>query len=203
MSWSILACLYIVGARPRYDYQIKEIPKKRPVIIVSNHQSMFDIPTINWGLRRTHPKFISKASLAKGIPSVSYSVRNGGSIHIDRKDPVASKEKIRAFGRHLTTYQRGGCIFAEGTRSKDGKVAPFKKGGLFTLLDEMPDAVIIPVALENYWKINRYGFKPIPFGAGTKCTILPAFEYKGMTKAEVLARCETQIRQVAERDLHS
>ena len=201
MIWSILTCLRIVGARPRYDMRVKGFPKDKPMIIVSNHQSMFDIPTIGWALLPHHPKYISKKSLAKGIPSVSYNIRNGGSVTIDRKNPEESIRNIQGFTVYLNKHNRAGCLFAEGTRSKDGKVATFKKGGLFAMLDAMPDATVVPVALENFWKITRYGFQPIPFGAQPKCTVFPAIERADKTNDEILQACEDLIRAVAERDL--
>jgi 1-acyl-sn-glycerol-3-phosphate acyltransferase len=66
------------------------LPEDRPLIFVANHQSTYDIPPLIWHLRKYHPKFISKIELGKGIPSVSFNLRHGGSILIDRKKP---KEK--------------------------------------------------------------------------------------------------------------
>lgn len=199
MIWSILNCLRIVGAKPKYDIQASNFPTDRPMIIVSNHQSMFDIPTIGWALMPHHPKYISKKSLAKGIPSVSYNIRHGGSVVIDRKKPQESLQAIQDFTQYLNRTNRAGCIFVEGTRSKDGRVAPFKKSGLFTMLDAMPEALIVPVALENFWKITRYGFKPIPFGARPKCTVFPAIEREGKSNEAILTECEQLIRGIAER----
>ncbi len=201
MSWWINACLGIVGARPRITNLAGDLPTDRPTIIVCNHQSMFDIPTINWSLRAVHPKYISKKSLSKGIPAVSYNIRHGGSAIIDRKDPKQSIEAIQAFTEYLNTNNRAGCIFPEGTRSKTGEMAMFKKGGLFTMLEAMPTATIVPVAIQNYWKITRYGFKPIPFGARPKCTILPVIERAGKSNEALLEECERVIRAVAEQGL--
>ena len=56
----------------------------QPYIIVCNHQSLYDIPPLIWYLRQIHPKFISKKELGRGIPSVSFNLRHGGSLLIDR-----------------------------------------------------------------------------------------------------------------------
>ena len=69
-----------------------------PLIIVSNHQSMNDIPPIIWYMRKYHPKFVSKIELGKGIPSVSYNLRHGGSALIDRKDSKQALVAIARFG---------------------------------------------------------------------------------------------------------
>ena len=68
----------------------QNLPKNVPLIVVSNHQNVNDIPPIFWFLRKHHPKFVSKIELGKGIPSVSYNLRKGGSVLIDRKDPRQS-----------------------------------------------------------------------------------------------------------------
>ncbi|RLD25326.1 MAG: 1-acyl-sn-glycerol-3-phosphate acyltransferase, partial [Bacteroidetes bacterium] len=82
-----LICLHVVGTTFRFKIE-GEIPKSVPIIIVSNHQSLWDIPPIIWFLRRIHPKFISKKELGKGIPSISYNLKYGGSVLIDRKKPI-------------------------------------------------------------------------------------------------------------------
>ena len=51
---------------------------------------MYDISPIMWYLRKHHVKFVAKKELGKGIPSVSYNLRHGGSILIDRKKPTSS-----------------------------------------------------------------------------------------------------------------
>ncbi|NJK83130.1 MAG: hypothetical protein HC912_04220 [Saprospiraceae bacterium] len=86
MIWCLNHSLLLVGATRKVDWQAGTLPTNRPMIIVSNHQSMFDIPAIGQLLQEHHPKYIAKKSLAKGIPSISYNIRKGGSISIDRQD---------------------------------------------------------------------------------------------------------------------
>lgn len=195
MIWCINHSLLLVGSRIRYDWHVdcRDLPKDKPLILVSNHQSMFDIPTIGWAFRRHHPKYIAKESLAKGIPSISYNIRHGGSIAINRKERTGALAKIDAFADYLNTHNRAGTIFPEGTRSRDGSMKPFKPGGLLQLLERMPDAVVIPVALSDYWKLARYGMKPIPFGCRLTCTLLPPVERAGSVE-EVARRVEHEIR---------
>lgn len=172
-----------------------DLPTDKPMIIVSNHQSMYDIPVIGWALRKHHPKYIAKDSLAKGIPSISYNIRNGGSIFIDRKNPRESTKKILEFCNYLNETNRAGCLFAEGRREKDGKMLPFKKLGLSVMLKKMPEATIVPVALENFWHLEENRLFPIPFGYNFKCTILPAIDRsKYNNNNEIIDEIERQIR---------
>jgi 1-acyl-sn-glycerol-3-phosphate acyltransferase len=66
LNWLLMRCLNILGTRFTFNVD-GDIPKNVPLIIVSNHQSMWDIPPIIWHLRKLHPAFISKKELGKGI----------------------------------------------------------------------------------------------------------------------------------------
>ena len=98
LNFFTLRCLNFLGTT--FDFSNPfDMPKKGPLIIVSNHQSTYDIPPIIWYFRKYHPKFISKASLGNGIPSVSYNLRHGGSVLIDRDhSPLRPLKKSKALG---------------------------------------------------------------------------------------------------------
>ena len=66
----LIRCLNVLGTRISFHNQYN-IPIDQPLIIVANHQSMYDISPIMWYMRKHHVKFISKKELGKGIPSVS------------------------------------------------------------------------------------------------------------------------------------
>jgi len=159
-----------------------KLPQNQASIIISNHQSMFDIPAIGHVLKKQHPKFIAKKSLAYGIPSVSYNIRNGGSIWIERprkddteaikiKKRTDALHKLNVFTQYLNQNNRGGVIFPEGTRSKDGHLKPFKRQGLLTMLNNMPNAIIIPVAIDGFWRLTQYKLKPMGFWINLSCTL--------------------------------
>ena len=160
--WLMLGTV-ILGTR----YSIKRsdaLPTNRPLIIVSNHQSLYDIPPLIWYFRRHHVKFISKKELGKGIPSVSFNLRHGGSALIDRKDGVQALAEIAKLGKYIETHNRSAVIFPEGTRSRDGKPKKFKPMGLKTLMKNAPSALIVPISINNSWKLLRYGKFPMGLG---------------------------------------
>jgi len=167
LNLCLLRCTHILGARYRFNNP-HDIPTDRPAIIVANHQSMHDIPPIIWFLRKHHPKFVSKKELGKGIPSVSYNLRHGGSALIDRKDNKQALQAIADLGKYIEKHQRGAVIFPEGTRSKTGAPKPFKTTGLKLLMKNAPSAIIIPVSIHNSWKMMRYG--KFPGGLGNLIT---------------------------------
>ncbi|MBT8309281.1 MAG: 1-acyl-sn-glycerol-3-phosphate acyltransferase [Flavobacteriaceae bacterium] len=167
LNWFLVRSTHFLGTR--YSFRNPySIPTDKPIIIVSNHQSMNDIPPIIWFMRKHHAKFISKKELGKGIPSVSYNLRHGGSVLIDRKDPVQSINAIKQIAGYIETHNRAVVIFPEGSRSRDGNPKPFKKRGLETLFKHTPNAFLVPITINNSWKLLRYG--KFPYGIGTHIT---------------------------------
>ena len=90
-----------------------------------------------WYLRRHHVKFVSKQELGRGIPCVSYNLRHGGSVLIDRKNPRQALPAMLNFAEYIEKTKRAAVIFPEGTRSKDGRPKPFKTKGLEVLLKKL------------------------------------------------------------------
>jgi len=123
---------------------------------------MHDIPPVVWFMRKHHPKFVSKMELGKGIPSVSYNLRNGGSVLINRKDSRQSLSEIAKLGSYIEKHKYSAVIFPEGTRSKTGQPKKFHTTGLKVLLKKSPSAVIIPISINNSWKMLKYG--QFPYG---------------------------------------
>ncbi len=160
----LMWCTYILGTRYTFLKNVT-LPDDKPLIIVSNHQSMNDIPPIIWHMRRHHPKFVSKIELGKGIPSVSYNLRHGGSVLIDRKDSKQALAAIGKLGEYIQKYNRSAVIFPEGTRSRTGQPKKFQTTGLKVLMKKAPSAYIVPVSINNSWKMLRYG--KFPYGIGS------------------------------------
>jgi 1-acyl-sn-glycerol-3-phosphate acyltransferase len=69
--------------------------------VISNHQSMFDIPIFGALLFGNRPKYVSKRELASGLPSISYYLRCGGHALIDRDDRAGAVTAIRALAEHV------------------------------------------------------------------------------------------------------
>jgi 1-acyl-sn-glycerol-3-phosphate acyltransferase len=129
---------------------------------------MNDIPPIIWYFRAHHPKFVSKIELGKGIPSVSYNLRHGGSALIDRKDSRQALTEIAKLGKYIEATNRSAVIFPEGTRSRNGHPKKFQPMGLKVLMKQSPSALLVPVSINNSWKILRYG--KFPYGIGSHLT---------------------------------
>ncbi len=168
LNFCLLTCLYTLGSRAVYKNSYN-IPTDKPLIIVSNHQSMYDICMMVWFMRKHAPKFISKIELGKGIPSISYNLRHGGSVLIDRKNPRQSLPALANFGKRIAKDIDTAVIFPEGTRSKTGIPKSFAPNGLKTLFKYIPDAVVVPVTVNNSWKLVQNGM--FPLGVGVKLSL--------------------------------
>nr|WP_255555266.1 lysophospholipid acyltransferase family protein [Flavobacterium sp. NKUCC04_CG] len=169
LNFLLLKCTHILGTT--YVVKNKEVvPDNVPIIFVVNHQSMFDIPCIIWNYRTAHPKFVSKKELGKGIPSISFNLRHGGSVLIDRKDSKQALSAIKELGLYIQKYRRAAVIFPEGTRSRDGKPKRFSENGMKILCKYAPDAVVIPITINNSWKLLRFG--KFPLGLGNRIEVI-------------------------------
>jgi len=191
-NWCIVKNLHVLGTRYTIDMP-KDLPINKPVIIASNHQSMWDIPPLIWFLRRLHVKFISKIELGKGIPSISYNLRKGGSVLIDRKNPEQATQQIKDIAHYISDNNRSVVIFSEGTRSRDGRPKPFKRKGLLTLIENAPDAYVLPVSMSNSWKLQRYGMFPMPLGTHFKIKVHPPLKISDFEIEELLKKVEATV----------
>lgn len=170
LQFFLMRCLNVLGTRFSFDNPY-QIDLDQPIIIVANHQSMYDISPIMWYMRKHHPKFIAKKELGKGIPSVSYNLRHGGSALIDRKNARQALPAIMKFGEYIEETKRAAVIFPEGTRSKTGTPKPFQTTGLEILIRKIPSATIVPISVNNSWKMLRYGKFPMGIGNHLKFTV--------------------------------
>lgn len=199
LQFCIMRCLNLLGTRISFNNPYN-ITTDRPLIIVSNHQSMYDISPIMWYLRKHHVKFVSKKELGKGIPSVSYNLRHGGSVLIDRKNPRQSLSAMMKFGEYIEKTKRAAVIFPEGTRSKDGTPKPFRTKGLEMLIKKVPSALIVPITVNNSWKMLRYGKFPMGIGNHIKFTVHKPLEIINFTdKNELIQQVEKTIVEAIEK----
>jgi len=166
----LMRSLNILGTRFSVDNPY-EIPLDRPCIFVANHQGLYDIPPIIWFLRKHHPKFVSKKELGKGVPSISFNLRHGGSVLIDRKDSRQAIIALSQFSEYLNKTKHAAVIFPEGTRSRDGKPKRFAITGLQVLIKKMPEAVVVPITINNSWKLFEYGKFPLGLGVHIKLKV--------------------------------
>lgn len=191
----LMRCAHILGTRFTFNNP-HQIDRNQPIIVVANHQSLHDIYPITWFIRKQHPKFISKIELGKGIPSVSYNLRHGGAALIDRKNPRQSLPALMKFGEYIEKNKYAAVIFPEGTRTKNGEPKPFQTKGLEILFKKIPSALIVPISINNSWKMYQYG--KFPMGIGTHITFTVHKPIKLATfvdKENLISSIETTIKK--------
>lgn len=193
MNWCLTATYYLLGNTVKFTNK-QNLPIDRPIIFIANHQSLYDIPVMIWFLRKYHAKFISKVELAKGIPSVSYNLRHGGAANIDRKDPRQSIMEIGKLGTRMKENKWSCVIFPEGTRSKDGRVKAFQAAGVAALLKKCPKALIVPVAIDNSWKMVQYGSFPLNTFTAMSWEVLTPIEPDKRPVDELVKEAEAAIK---------
>lgn len=170
LGTSLVQAFRITGLR----LAIERSPRVRPhtaYLIVSNHQSMFDIALLLHLFFTNFPKFVSKRELARRIPSVSYNLRRGGNCLIDRDDAAQAVGAIAELGRRVEERGVSAVIFPEGTRARRGELKPFKPRGTVALFEAAPTTPIVPVTIERSWRLMQRNFWPIPFGVCVRVKI--------------------------------
>ncbi|WP_130734764.1 1-acyl-sn-glycerol-3-phosphate acyltransferase [Flavobacterium sp. J27] len=192
LNMFLLRTTHLLGTTYRFKGREK-LPKNAPLIIVSNHQSLYDIPPYIWFLRKWHPKFISKKELGKGIPSVSYNLKHGGSALIDRKDGKQALAEIKKCAEFINKNNYSVVIFPEGTRAKKGEPKTFSVNGLKMLYKFAPDAYFAPITINNSWKLARYGTFPLGLGNRLEFQVHEPLKISDYTFEEIFEKTEKVI----------
>ncbi len=194
LGTSLVSAFRIAGLRLHVE-RSAGVERHTPYLIVSNHQSMFDIALLLHLFFTNFPKFVSKRELARRIPSVSYNLRCGGNCLIDRDDAERALTAIRELGRRVERNRVSAVIFPEGTRARGGELRHFKPRGLLALLAAAPATSIVPVTIDNSWRLMQRNFFPIPFGVRIAVRIgSPIPRTASEDPAALLDRVESQIR---------
>jgi 1-acyl-sn-glycerol-3-phosphate acyltransferase len=118
-------------------------------IFMSNHQSSFDILALLAAMpRRLH--WIAKKELFD-IPVFGPSMRRGGYIPLDRGD---GRKALQSMDAAADTIRQGKCVvlFPEGTRTTDGNLLPFKRGGF--ILARKATVPVVPVTINGSGRVN-------------------------------------------------
>ena len=194
LNFFLVKSMLILGV-PIYLKNEYKMPENASLIFVANHQSTFDIPPIGWFFRKYNPKFVAKIELGKGIPSVSFNLRNGGAALINRKDPKQAISALVSFSKRIQENKWGAIIFPEGTRSKTGEPKRFASNGLKVITKYNKDGYVVPLTINNSWKVFKYG--KFPLGLGSPITIITHEPIKidSMPFEELLEKTETVIKK--------
>ena len=139
--------LELINANYKVEYNVPiELESSRCYILMSNHQSFYDIPLLYMTIPdKANLRMIAKKELFM-IPLWGRGMKTAEFISIDRSNHNKSIESMEVAKEKMKS---GIMIYVapEGTRSRDGKLGDFKKGGF--LLAKQTDSIIIPVGLRG------------------------------------------------------
>lgn len=130
---------------------LENLPPGNFVLCV-NHQSNFDALVLFRHIER-HVRFVAKAQLRK-VPIFGYALERAGNIFVDRRGTSSDRDKLNDAARAVR--ERVSVVFfAEGTRSDDGVLKPFKKGAAIMALEaQVP---LVPAAVAGTHRILEKG----------------------------------------------
>ncbi len=135
-----------------YNESKKNLPKQ--FIIISNHQSLMDIPCYMNFLRDKELRFVAKDNLSRHIPLVSEMLRAQKHCMIPRRgSPMIAMKTINTFGKQVLENNQIPILFPEGTRTKNGDVGKFYSAG-FRKLNESTKLPIACCALDGGYQIR-------------------------------------------------
>jgi 1-acyl-sn-glycerol-3-phosphate acyltransferase len=183
--------------RAQIDLQVEgleRVPQGRAYLLMSNHQSHFDIPLLYqaWRFSPRTLRMVAKAELFR-IPVFGGALRESGFVSVDRSGDRANAE--RAMRDCAAAIERGINIWIapEGTRSPDGKLGRFKKGGF--LLAQTTGVPIVPIAIAGSREILPKHSRNVQRGVKVKITFFPPISPTQPKRpiAELMAEVRRQV----------
>lgn len=128
----------------------EKVPVDTPVIFMSNHQGYFDILALFLALPQRF-SWIAKEELFK-IPVFGHSMARAGYVPLNRKGDGRRALKSMEAAAAIIRNGQSVAIFPEGSRTFDGELLPFKKGGF--LLAGKAGVPIVPVTINGSMRVN-------------------------------------------------
>jgi 1-acyl-sn-glycerol-3-phosphate acyltransferase len=164
------------------DLRVEGLERLRPgqsYVVISNHLSNFDI----WCTLASMPftlRFVAKKELLR-LPFFGQALALSDHIVIDRQDPMAAIHKINSATANASEGI-GILFYAEGTRSRDGKIHEFKKGGVsLALRSGLP---IVPMTVSGTRKFLPRGCAVIRPGGQVRIVVADPMPTAGLPYEE-------------------
>jgi 1-acyl-sn-glycerol-3-phosphate acyltransferase len=122
-------------------------------VFMANHLSLLDGPAVMAYVRRPCRVILKKSILR--IPVLGLGMRYVGFVPVDRQGTEGGKRSIARAARWIREHRYSFLIFPEGTRSPDGRLGPFRRGGFFLALES--GAPIVPVTIRGTREVMPKG----------------------------------------------
>jgi 1-acyl-sn-glycerol-3-phosphate acyltransferase len=174
---------------------LDSLPDGEAFVVMSNHQSLYDVPVMFQALRR-RIRMVAKAELFK-IPGWGKAMRLAGMVEVDRSDrkqAIASLDSAKNALAHGTNI----WIAPEGTRGPGGKsLLPFKKGGFY--LATAASARILPISISGTSKVLAAHGRSVTPGESVHVVVHPPIatsDYASANEARADAASDELIEAV-------
>ena len=139
----------LVGGTTLEVHGLEHVDFARPYIVVANHESDWDPVVLFGALHRLPMRVVVKDSITR-IPVLGQALLLSGNVRVVRSDSGGDARRLRA-GMADRDPEVSILFYAEGTRSRDGSLRPFKQGAFVTALDAgLP---VLPVATAGTFRI--------------------------------------------------
>ena len=175
-----------------------EIPRGRPVILMSNHSSLYDIPLVFQALAgKISIRMLTKKELFR-VPIWGRGLKAGEFVSIDRSDHAQAMRDLAAAREKMTS----GIVLwvaPEGTRSLDGSLGGFKKGAFMLALET--GATIIPIGVRGARDVLPAKTSRFVLDREAEVRIgrpIDAATYTVEERRALMAEVEGQIRELAD-----
>jgi 1-acyl-sn-glycerol-3-phosphate acyltransferase len=132
---------------------IERIDKKVSYVFMANHLSLMDGPLLFMLIPQFVRVLLKKEAFK--IPVIGQAMRQVGFVSVDRRGLKGGKKSIDRATRMIKEKGYSFLIFPEGTRSRDGKLQPFKRGGFFLALNSQ--VPIFPVSIKGSYALMPKG----------------------------------------------
>ena len=102
-------------------------------------------------------------------------------------------QKLKKLAEYIETNKRSAVIFPEGTRSKTGKPKEFAQTGLKILCKYAPSAYIVPISINNSWKMVKFGVFPVGLGNHLTFVIHKPLKVSDYSFDEIMEKTENEV----------
>ena len=160
MGWIVRLWAKIILKASFVEFKIEgeeNIKSNTHYFFAANHESEFDIPLV-FAAIKLQMVAISKIEL-KNIPFLGWAMQAAGHIFVNRKNHVSALKSMEKARESMSQNPRSVIIFPEGTRSKDGQILPFKKGGLILAMNLKMEVVPLGIIGTRTLIQNKFSSK--------------------------------------------
>lgn len=147
-KWAISVGRGILGILVDVSF-IEKINTNTAYVYMANHLSFLDGPLLFWIIPQSTSVILKKEIFR--VPIVGQGMKQVEFIPVDRKRLKGGKKSIEEATRLIKEKGRSFLIFPEGTRSRDGKLQPFKRGGFFLAVNSQ--ASIVPISIQGSYEL--------------------------------------------------